>query len=343
MVELRSPARARRHQRRPNVRPLTQLASGAARRLASSTSGYIEASPAQPPNLVVRVGTGTDGAKFPSAVAVLQAAAPTVRVPEVLYADTSGRALRYPVMVLRRLRGTPLSRSWPDLDVASRVAALEQVTGELERLHAIAPAAVPGAGFPDPWWASRVALIDGELARHRDAGSFPAGWVERMARHLADHRDALTGAPPPGVLHGDVNWGNALFDGDRLTGLIDLDESHPGPAEEDAWGVLFATELETERWMPLARLRDLPGFDLSAPGVLARYRIFVRSCGDDVVRRSDAVQLWAVARGPEAAQRRLALDQAAVPDGCDERRVPATPRRAVRETGRHRVRVHGAP
>ena len=224
-------------------------------------------------DLVVRVGTGTDGAKFPSAVAVLQAAAPTVRVPEVLYADTSGRALRYPVMVLRRLRGTPLSRSWPDLDVASRVAALEQVTGELERLHAIAPAAVPGAGFPDPWWTSRVALIDGELARHRDAGSFPAGWLDRMARHLANHRDALTGAPPPGVLHGDINWGNALFDGDRLTGLIDLDESHPGPAEEDAWGVLFATELETERWMPLARLRDLPGFDLSAPGVLARYLI----------------------------------------------------------------------
>jgi aminoglycoside phosphotransferase (APT) family kinase protein len=220
-------------------------------------------------DLVVRVGTGTDGAKFPSAVAVLQAAAPTVRVPEVLYADTSGRALRYPVMVLRRLRGTPLSRSWPDLDVASRVAALEQVTGELERLHAIAPAAVPGAGFPDPWWSSRVAVIDRELARNRNAGSFPAGWLDLMARYLADHHDALTGAPPPGVLHGDVNWGNALFDGDRLTGLIDFDDSHTGPAEEDSWDVLF----ETERWMPLARLRDLPGFDLSIPGVLARYRI----------------------------------------------------------------------
>jgi aminoglycoside phosphotransferase (APT) family kinase protein len=220
-------------------------------------------------DLVVRVGTGTDGASFPTAVAVLQAAAPTVRVPEVLYADTSGRALRYPVMVLRRLRGTPLSRSWPDLDVASRVAALEQVAGELERLHAIAPASVPGAGFPDPWWASQVASIDRELARHRDAGSFPAGWLDRMARYLADHHDALTGAPPPGVLHGDVNWGNALFDGDRLTGLIDFDDSHAGPAEEDSWDVLF----ETERWMPLARLRDLPGFDLSIPGVLARCRI----------------------------------------------------------------------
>jgi aminoglycoside phosphotransferase (APT) family kinase protein len=90
-----------------------------------------------------------------------------------------------------------------------------------------------------------------------------------MARYLADHHDALTGAPPPGVLHGDVNWGNALFDGDRLTGLIDFDDSHTGPAEEDSWDVLF----ETERWMPLARLRALPGFDLSIPGVLARYRI----------------------------------------------------------------------
>jgi len=222
---------------------------------------------------VVRVGTGSDGARFPAAVAVLQAAAPEVRVPEVLYSDTSCRAVPFPVMVLRRLAGTPLSRTWPRLEVAGRVAALEQIARELERLHAIPAAEAPGAGLSEPWWGSRVAFIERELARHREARTFPSEWLARMERHLAQGRDALIAAPRAGLLHGDVAWSNVLFDGEQLTGLIDFDDTQSGPAEEDAWQLLFETRLESERWMPLSRIRELPGFDLSAPGVLARYLI----------------------------------------------------------------------
>jgi hypothetical protein len=61
--------RARRHQRRPNVRPLTQLASGAARRLASSTSGYIEASPARLLANVCDASRRDDAAKYLASLA----------------------------------------------------------------------------------------------------------------------------------------------------------------------------------------------------------------------------------------------------------------------------------
>jgi aminoglycoside phosphotransferase (APT) family kinase protein len=222
---------------------------------------------------VVRVGTGTDGAKFPAAVAVLRAAAPVVRVPEVLYADTTCGAVPFPVMVLRRLAGASLSRTWPRLDAARRLAALEQIAHELERLHAIPAAEVPGAGFTEPWWASRVAFIERELARHREAASLPSEWLARMECHLAHNRDALMATPRAGLLHGDVGWSNVLFDGDQLSGLIDFDDTRSGPSEEDAWQLLFRSRLETEPWMPLRRIRELPGFDLSAAGALARYLI----------------------------------------------------------------------
>jgi aminoglycoside phosphotransferase (APT) family kinase protein len=220
--------------------------------------------------LVVRVGTGTDGAKFPAALAVLRAAAGRVRVPAVLYEDVTQTLVAYPVMVLERLAGAPLSHAWPELEPQERMAVLEGVTAELDRLHAIPAQAAPGAGFPEPWWQGRVAYIERELRRHREADTFPAAWLGRMERYVDDHRDALASATRVGLLHGDVGWGNVVVDQARC-GLIDFDETRTGPAEEDSWQVLFETGLETTLWMPLARLRALPGFDLSSPGVLERF------------------------------------------------------------------------
>lgn len=220
--------------------------------------------------IVVRVGTGTDGAKFPAAIAVLRAAASRVRVPAVLYEDVTRRRVAYPVMVLERLAGEPLSRSWPDLGRQKRMAVLEGVTAELDRLHAIPATAAPGAGFTEPWWQRRVAYIERELRHHREAATFPTAWLDRMERYVDDHRDTLASAPRVGLLHGDVGWGNVLLDEARC-GLIDFDEARYGPAEEDSWQILFETGLETTPWMPLAGLRALPGFDLSSSGVLERF------------------------------------------------------------------------
>jgi Ser/Thr protein kinase RdoA (MazF antagonist) len=214
-------------------------------------------------DLVVRVGTGTDGSKFPAAIAVLRAAAGRVRVPVVLYEDVTRRRLAYPVMVLERLAGEPLSHGWPELEPQGRMAVLEGVTAELDRLHALPAQA-------EPWWQRRVAYIERELRRHREAATFPAAWLDRMERYTDDHRDVLASAPRVGWLHGDVGWSNVVVDGVRC-GLVDFDETRTGPAEEDSWQVLFETGLETTRWMPLAGLRALPGFDLSSPGVLERF------------------------------------------------------------------------
>lgn len=223
--------------------------------------------------LVVRVGTGTDGAKFPAAIAVLRAAAGIVRVPEVVYVDTSCALVPYPVMVLRRLPGTPLSRTWPKLDPEQRISALEYVLAELDRLHRVSDDRVPDSVRTVPWWARREAFIRREIRRQRDCSGFPADWLRRMERYLDDNYDALRDAPLVGILHGDPGWGNVLFDGAELTGMIDFDETRYGPAEEDSWHVLFEAGIEAEQWTSVERLGRLPAPHLSPPGVLERYVI----------------------------------------------------------------------
>lgn len=224
-------------------------------------------------DLVVRVGTGTDGAKFPTCIAVLQAAKGTVRVPELVYADTTCVEVPHPVMVLRRLPGRPLSRAWPMQSKEQRVRALHRLMAELDRLHGVAEQRVPDCFRVGPWWHERVTFIRREIRRQRDRCGFPAEWLRRMEGHLEENLDALQNAPQVGLLHGDPGWGNVLFEGTDLTGLIDLDEARYGPAEEDTWQVLLEADVETEQWIPTDRVAELPGFDLSSPGVLERLLI----------------------------------------------------------------------
>ena len=223
---------------------------------------------------VVRLGTGSDGAMFPRAAAILRAVGSKVAVPEVLYDDCSCATFPVPVMVLTRVAGEPLSRTWPTMAVDDRLHMLHIVAAELDRLHGLRPADVPGAGFTVPWWRARVDRIHELLHRLRGKAEIPAEWFDRMERYVADNEIALEEAPESCVLHNDVNWGNVLIANGRVAALLDFDDALAGPPEEDAWGLLFASELDGDApWTNPRELQQLPGFDLSTGGVLERFRI----------------------------------------------------------------------
>ncbi len=223
-------------------------------------------------DVVVRLGTGSDAAMFPRAVAVLRAAATTVAVPTVLFEDCSRSTFPIPVMVLARVPGLPLSNTWPTLTENQRFEMMAAVATELDRLHKLAPDQVPGAGFSSPWWRHRAARIERLLVELRATPGFQDEWFHAMARYFQEHRHTLLESPAACVLHGDVNWGNVLVLDGRVTALLDFDDALAGPAEEDAWQLVFRNN-ETDFPVPLHRFRDLPGFDLSAPGTLERFRI----------------------------------------------------------------------
>jgi len=221
-------------------------------------------------DLVVRVGTGTDGAKFPRAVAVLRAAARRLRVPELVYADPTGEVVGLPIMISQRLPGSSLASLWPSLRSTERWNALAAITSELQRLHTMDVNTVPEAGFSVPWWEERVRFIERELRRNRERESFPIVWLDRMENFVRHQRSALESSPPPGVLHGDPGSGNFLFEGGELTGVIDFDEARYGPPEEDWLQLAFASETDGA---DTRSLRALPGFSVAAPGTAERHAI----------------------------------------------------------------------
>jgi aminoglycoside phosphotransferase (APT) family kinase protein len=224
-------------------------------------------------DVVVRLGTGSDAPVFPRAIAVLRAARGRVKVPEVIFSDCSQTHFPVPAMVLARVRGEPLSRTWPSMSADDRWRMVEAVAAELAALHTLGPDDVPDAGFASPWWGARVEKIERLMARLRPTAPIPAAWFEVMERHVADNASALVDAPAPCILHNDVNRENVLVAGGEVTALLDFDDAIAEPPEGDAWGLLFAADLHVDPWTELRRLRELPGFDLSVPGVLERFRM----------------------------------------------------------------------
>lgn len=222
--------------------------------------------------VVVRIGTGSDAAMFPRAIAITRAAAPTLPVPEVLFEDCSRSAFPFPVMVLARVPGEPLSRLWPNLRDDQRIDHVAAIISQVSRLHGLDPATVTGAGFTDPWWRERVSRIERLLVDLRPHPRFPDAWFESMGRYLDAHRPTLADAPPAVVLHNDINWGNVLINNGQLTALLDFDDALCGPPEEDWWQLAFRC-IEADPPVPPERLRELPGFDLGTDGALERFKI----------------------------------------------------------------------
>lgn len=106
-----------------------------------------------------------------------------------------------PVLLAPRLVGRHPARPTP-----SQVHAIGQV---LARLHDC------GFALPSPVPDERARLV--ELTQQLPL--LPANWRARASRLLADWQ-AVTGEKR--LIHGDLFRDNALFEGDRLTGLLDF-------------------------------------------------------------------------------------------------------------------------
>lgn len=223
-------------------------------------------------DLVIRFGTGSDASGFPRAVAVLRAAENIVRVPRVIYEDCQCAMVPVPVMIVERMPGEPLARLWPTWDERSKLSILEAMAEMLHALHGLRPADVPAARFSTPWWKERAERIERLLVALRPTPGIPDPWFDRMSSYFDEHRAALTDSPVACIVHNDVTLDNILVSRGNVTALLDFDCVLAAPAELDWWGLLFASD-NFDPWVEPSRLQRLPGFDLSAPGVLERFRI----------------------------------------------------------------------
>ena len=142
-------------------------------------------------------------------------------------------------LIVERLPGRPLSRCWPTMPKAMRRTAVRELATRLKVVHAtVAPAVGPLRRVPqllDP-------SPDGEVATRRlmdalhQACRLPnvdRGLLQETMVLVAATAGALEPFDSPYLVHGDLTFENVLWDGSRVTALLDFEWARAGPCDLD--------------------------------------------------------------------------------------------------------------
>ena len=142
-------------------------------------------------------------------------------------------------LILERVAGIPLSRAWPDLTRTQRRSAVSQLADRLKLVHATPCPQLDGlVDVPQlvdraPTGAQAVARLLGAIER---AGRLPhvdLGVMREVAGHVRAHAYVLDPFDAATIVHGDLSFENILWDGDRITALLDFEYARPGPPDLD--------------------------------------------------------------------------------------------------------------
>ncbi len=189
-----------------------------------------------------------------------------VPVPRALWCDESGRWLGQGFFVTAFVPGTASMRP---LRVEGGVAELRSVALGLAsaaaRLHAF------------DWQAAGLTCLE-PVAAHDAALTQLGFWEDQFERRKLEPHPAmawafewLRGNAPTAkrisIVHGDLRFGNVLYDGDQLTALLDWEMTHLGdPVEDLGWA--YRSLWSPERSLPfpefLAAYEEASGTTIDA-------------------------------------------------------------------------------
>lgn len=196
----------------------------------------------------------------------------------------------------RRLAGCSLATAWVGLDQSTRLAAVEQAVRLIQQLHrwrpsveqlaALRPRVDGSALVADQlgWSIIPWGVVDPErlLAALGEVAGFPVSLFAPLSERVATDLPLLAEVDHgPVITHGDVHLDNLWWDGQQVSGLIDLEWVRPGPA-----------------WWDVARVADQT-FDPDHPTTGAHQLIIDQlhdqhpewSAIPDLQRRIELVQL----------------------------------------------------
>lgn len=123
-----------------------------------------------------------------------------------------------PLLLTPRLHGTH-----PQVPSAAQVAALGATIAKLHLTTHNPSFATPNHPRDESWLSRMAKTVSGQLTAD------DAGLLECALRRVTSllRREGLAGLPR-GIIHGDLFRDNVLFDGDRLTGLLDFHHASNG-------------------------------------------------------------------------------------------------------------------
>lgn len=142
-------------------------------------------------------------------------------------------------LIVRRVPGQVLARCWPRMTRLERREAIHQLAGRLRALHATAaPPDLPDLDSAAPQLLSAVTFspVMPLLVAIDKAKTLPfvdVELLERTERLVSDTAAALTPFDTTTLVHGDLTFENVLWDGQRITAILDFEWARPGPADLD--------------------------------------------------------------------------------------------------------------
>ncbi|MEZ5204104.1 MAG: aminoglycoside phosphotransferase family protein [Acidimicrobiales bacterium] len=142
-------------------------------------------------------------------------------------------------LVVTRLPGVPLSRAWPEMSVASRREAVRQVATRLRAVHATrCPRLeglhdVPQLLDPAPTGSQAVQRLLNQLQRAATWPNVDPGLMADAIELVSSTAAALDPFDVPTIVHGDLSFENMLWDGAKVTALLDFEFARPGPPDLD--------------------------------------------------------------------------------------------------------------
>jgi hygromycin-B 7''-O-kinase len=183
---------------------------------------------------VVRI-SGTPGThRLAYEARIAAALPPEARYPAIVD-HGSGESADW--LILERVPGQVLSRNWHAMEDDEREHAVHAVGEALRALHRTP---VP-SGLDVPFGADTlecphqlpVARTMQLLARARSLPHLDEAVLDDAIELVGTLADALDPEPHPTLIHGDLHLENVLWDGKRVTALIDFEFSRGGPPDLD--------------------------------------------------------------------------------------------------------------
>jgi aminoglycoside phosphotransferase (APT) family kinase protein len=159
--------------------------------------------------------------------------------PEVNYPEIVGYGgqLGADWLILRRHRGTVLSRAWPTMSYDERRDAVRQFARILRALHTVeCPPELPEIDTPQLIGGHGFNAIDPLLAALDKASSLShveLDFIDDLRSIVLDTAWAIEPYDTSHLVHGDLHFENVLWDGQRITALLDFEWAHGAPPDVD--------------------------------------------------------------------------------------------------------------
>ena len=160
---------------------------------------------------------------------------PSVGFPEVLtYEGEEGDDF----MVTTRPQGHVLAHAWPSLSTVQQAGAMKGLAELMRAVHSVRlPAEIPAITDP-PLLESVTSVSPTEkvvaaLQLVRRHAHVDPGTIDELLGLVRDLTLALEPFDAPTMIHGDLHFDNVLWDGQRVSGLLDFKWARTAPADLD--------------------------------------------------------------------------------------------------------------